>query len=90
MPSKDSMVRDLLDKLRDAPPQELSEVVDFVERLRAKRSAASTGADESARRVRLERYTTWTEGELQEIQAGLASSPLTTASEGDPTGIVSG
>jgi hypothetical protein len=40
MASNESMVRDLLDKLRDAQPQELSEVVDFVERLRAKRQAS--------------------------------------------------
>jgi hypothetical protein len=48
MASKDSMVRDLLDKLRDAPPQELSEVVDFVERLRAKRQASSKQESDSA------------------------------------------
>jgi len=37
MPSRDSIVRDLLDKLRTAPAEELSEVVDFAEFLRARR-----------------------------------------------------
>ena len=37
MPSRDSFVKDLLDKLRDAPTQELSEVIDFAEFLRARR-----------------------------------------------------
>ncbi len=37
MPSRDSIVRDLLDKLRNAPPEELSEVIDFAEFLRARR-----------------------------------------------------
>jgi hypothetical protein len=37
MASRDSIVRDLLDKLRDAPNEELSEVVDFAEFLYAKR-----------------------------------------------------
>lgn len=37
MPSRDSIVRDLLDKLRDAPPEELAEVADFAEFLRARR-----------------------------------------------------
>lgn len=73
MASKDSIVRDLIDKLRDAPPQELSEVVDLVERLRAKRAASATQADPSARRTRLQRYTTWTDDELREFQAGLAA-----------------
>jgi len=73
MASHDSTARDLLDKLRDAQPHELSEVVDFVERLRAKRQASATQADESARRIRLQRYTTWTDDELREFQAGLAA-----------------
>jgi hypothetical protein len=37
MPSRDSIVNDLLDKLRTAPTEELSEVVDFAEFLRARR-----------------------------------------------------
>jgi len=37
MPSRDSIVRDLLDKLRNAPPEELSEVIDFADFLRARR-----------------------------------------------------
>lgn len=37
MASRDSIVRDLLDKLRDAPNEELSEVADFAEFLHAKR-----------------------------------------------------
>ena len=37
MASRDSIVRDLLEKLRDAPSEELSEVADFAEFLRAKR-----------------------------------------------------
>jgi hypothetical protein len=37
MPSRDSIVRDLLDKLRNAPPEEISEVIDFAEFLRARR-----------------------------------------------------
>lgn len=37
MASSDSMVRDLIEKLSDAPNEELSEVADFAEFLRAKR-----------------------------------------------------
>jgi hypothetical protein len=37
MPSRDSIVKDLLDKLRSAPAEELSEVVDYAEFLRARR-----------------------------------------------------
>jgi hypothetical protein len=37
MASRGSIVRDLLDKLRDAPKEELSEVADFAEFLHAKR-----------------------------------------------------
>lgn len=37
MASRDSIVRDLLEKLRDAPSEELSEVADFAEFLHAKR-----------------------------------------------------
>lgn len=37
MASRDSIVKDLLEKLRDAPTHELSEVVHFAEFLRARR-----------------------------------------------------
>lgn len=37
MASRDSIVSDLLDKLRNAPPEEISEVIDFAEFLRARR-----------------------------------------------------
>jgi hypothetical protein len=37
MASRDSIVRDLLEKLRDAPNEELSEVADFAEFQHAKR-----------------------------------------------------
>ena len=37
MPSRDSIVKDLLDKLQSASTEELSEVVDFAEFLRARR-----------------------------------------------------
>ena len=42
MPSRDSIVKDLLDKLRTAPAEELSEVVDFAEFLRARRLKQAT------------------------------------------------
>lgn len=42
MASRDSLVRDLIDKLRDAPAGELSEVVDFAARLRARRQSEET------------------------------------------------
>ena len=49
MASRDSIVRDLLEKLRNAPNEELSEVADFAEFLHAKRlkrTASSTSLDE--------------------------------------------
>lgn len=42
MPSRDSIVKDLLDKLRTASTEELSEVVDFAEFLRARRRGQLT------------------------------------------------
>jgi len=49
MPSRDSIVRDLIDKLRNASPEELSEVVDFAEFVHARRlkqAAAPAALDE--------------------------------------------
>lgn len=49
MPSRDSIVRDLLDKLRNASTEDISEVVDFAEFLRARRlkdAAAPAALDE--------------------------------------------
>jgi hypothetical protein len=65
MASNESMVRDLLDKLRDAQPQELSEVVDFVERLRAKRQASVKLSDSAGLETRL----------AQAVAAGVLRAP---------------
>jgi len=49
MPSRDSIVKDLLDKLQNASTEELSEVVDFAEFVHARRrkqAAAPAALDE--------------------------------------------
>lgn len=48
MASRDSMVRELLEALRDSSEEELSEVVDFAEFLRARRAKHATTAAEAS------------------------------------------
>lgn len=66
MASRDSIVRDLLDKLRDAPNEELSEVADFAEFLHAKRLKRTAVAPSSPSLEELE---------ARAVAAGLLRSP---------------